>query len=126
MFPGQTVHVAEARHFVAALLEGEDKHLVEDAVLVVSELATNAVQHTRSGWYRGWFLVIIGFTDDLLRIQVTDQGGDAEPMVRSVNTPVDEGGRGLVLIDACAKDWGVKDRSDGARCIWVDLARVGG
>ncbi|MEV6618525.1 ATP-binding protein [Streptomyces sp. NPDC051051] len=126
MFPGQAGHVAEARHFVAALLEGEDSALVEDAVLVVSELATNAVQHTRSGWYRGWFLVVIGFTDDLLRIQVTDQGGDEEPMVRSVNTPADEGGRGLLLVDAYAKDWGVKDRASGARCIWVDLARVSG
>ncbi|GGW83660.1 ATP-binding protein [Streptomyces galilaeus] len=126
MFPGQAWQVAEARHFVTALLEGEDASLIEDAVLIVGELAANAVRHTRSGWYRGWFLVVIGFTDDLLRIQVTDQGSDDEPMVRSVNTPVNEGGRGLLLVDACAKGWGVKDRPDGARCIWVELARASG
>jgi hypothetical protein len=29
-----------------------------------------------------------------------------------------------MLVSACAKDWGVKDRSGGGRCIWADLARV--
>ncbi|WP_340378426.1 ATP-binding protein [Streptomyces sp. SS7] len=125
IFPGQVWQVAEARHFVAALLEGEAPSLVDDAVLVVGELAANAVRHTRSGWYRGWFLVIVGFADDFVRLQVIDQGGDDEPTVRSVNAPLDQGGRGLMLVSACAKDWGVKDRPAGGRCIWVDLARVG-
>ncbi|MET8165304.1 ATP-binding protein [Streptomyces sp. NPDC005329] len=124
MFPGLAWQVAEARHFVAALLEEEQSNLVDDAVLVVGELAANAVQHSRSGWYRGWFLVVIGFSDDLVRIEVIDQGGDEEPMLRSVTSPVEEGGRGLMIIAACAKDWGVKDRPSGARCIWADLARV--
>jgi anti-sigma regulatory factor (Ser/Thr protein kinase) len=123
-FPGQPWQVAEARHFVAALLEDEPPSLVDDAVLVVGELAANAVRHTRSGWYRGWFLVLVGFANDFVRIQVIDQGSDDEPMVRSVNSPVDQGGRGLMLVSACAKDWGVKDRSGGGRCIWADLARV--
>lgn len=125
VFPGQAWQVAEARHFVAALLEDEGSSLVEDAVLVVGELAANAVRHTRSGWYRGWFLVVVGFSDDLVRIQVIDQGGDEEPKVRSVSRPVEEGGRGLLLVAACAKDWGVKDRP-GGRCVWADLARVSG
>ncbi|WP_327315464.1 ATP-binding protein [Streptomyces sp. NBC_01235] len=125
VFPGLAWQVAEARHFVRALLEDEDSDLVEDAVLVVSELAANAVRHTRSGWYRGWFLVVVGFNEDLVRIQVIDQGGDEEPMVRSVTSPVEEGGRGLMLIAACAKDWGVKDRPAGGRCVWAELPRVG-
>ncbi|MFF2214536.1 ATP-binding protein [Streptomyces antibioticus] len=125
IFPGQAWQVAEARHFVAALLEGERSSLVDDAVLVVGELAANAVRHTRSGWYRGWFLVVVGFADDFVRIQVVDQGGDDEPVVRSINAPMDQGGRGLMLVSACAKDWGVKDRPAGGRCIWADLARVG-
>ncbi|ANB08562.1 hypothetical protein SAM40697_4604 [Streptomyces ambofaciens] len=125
IFPGQAWQVAEARHFVAALLEDEGSSLIEDAVLVVGELAANAVRHTRSGWYRGWFLVVVGFSDDLVRIQVIDQGGDEEPEVRSISRGVEEGGRGLLLVAACAKGWGVKDRPDG-RCVWADLARVSG
>ncbi|GAA4790541.1 ATP-binding protein [Streptomyces ziwulingensis] len=124
LFPGQAWQVAEARHFVAALLEGEEASMVEDAVLVVGELAANAVRHTRSGWYRGWFLVVVEFADDLLRIQVTDQGGDDEPMVCGMVGLAEEGGRGLRLVNACAKGWGVKDRPDGARCVWADLVRV--
>lgn len=126
IFPGQAWQVAEARHFVAALLEGEDSNVVDDAVLVVGELAANAVRHTRSGWYRGWFLVVVGFTDDFVRVQVVDQGGDDEPMVRSVTSPVEQGGRGLMMVAACAKDWGVKDRPAGGRCVWADLARAAG
>ncbi|MDX3576458.1 ATP-binding protein [Streptomyces sp. FL07-04A] len=125
MFPGLAWQVAEARHFVRALLEDEGPDLIDDAVLVVGELAANAVRHSRSGWYRGWFLVVVGFGDDLVRIQVIDQGGDDEPMVRSVRSPVEEDGRGLMLIAACAKDWGVQDRPSGGRCVWAELARVG-
>ncbi|MER6955770.1 ATP-binding protein [Streptomyces sp. NPDC000618] len=124
MFPGLAWQVAEARHFVAALLEDEGSDLVDDAVLVVGELAANAVRHTRSGWYRGWFLVVVGFSDDLVRIEVIDRGSDEEPRVRSVTSPAEEGGRGLMMIAACAKDWGVKDRPAGCRCVWADLPRV--
>ncbi|WP_236068150.1 ATP-binding protein, partial [Streptomyces brasiliscabiei] len=42
-FPGLPDQVAEARHFVAALLQ--ERGVADDAVLVVSELATNAVRH---------------------------------------------------------------------------------
>ncbi|MFI7499589.1 ATP-binding protein [Streptomyces sp. NPDC049687] len=122
-FPGLPRKVAEARDFVAALLEDEGPGPVEDAALIVSELATNAVRHTRSGRYGGWFRVTVGFSDDVVRIEVIDSGGDEEPLVRSVNASVDEGGRGLLLITACAKDWGVQDRPYG-RCIWAELARV--
>ncbi|MFJ3547522.1 ATP-binding protein [Streptomyces sp. NPDC090114] len=122
-FPGLPRKVAEARDFVAALLEDEGSGPVDDALLIVSELATNAVRHTRSGWYGGWFLVVVGFDDDVVRIEVIDAGGDREPLLRSVNSDVEEGGRGLLLVTACAKDWGVQDRP-GGRCIWAELARV--
>ena len=69
--------------------------------------------------------LVVGFGDDLVRSQVIDQGGDDEPMVRSVRSPVEEDGRGLMLIAACAKDWGVQDRPSGGRCVWAELARVG-
>ncbi|MFF3938325.1 ATP-binding protein [Streptomyces phaeofaciens] len=125
IFPGQVWQVAEARHFVAALLEGQGANLVDDAVLVVGELAANAVRHTRSGWYRGWFLVAVHLRDDMVRVEVTDQGGDDEPLVRSVTSLAEEGGRGLLMIAACAKDWGVKDRPAGGRCVWAELSRNG-
>ncbi|MFE1433057.1 ATP-binding protein [Streptomyces griseoaurantiacus] len=121
-FPGVAEEVAHARHFVAALLDG--RGLVEDAVLVVSELATNAVRHSLSGSAGGWFLVVVCFGGgDLVRIEVVDQGGERVPHLCDV-TSQEEGGRGLLLIASCAKDWGVKNWPDG-RSVWAELTREG-
>ncbi|BFO13932.1 ATP-binding protein [Streptomyces sp. KM77-8] len=120
-FPGLAEEVTHARHFVASLLA--DRGPVDDAVLIVSELATNAVRHSLSGSAGGWFLVIVGFGHDLVRLEVVDQGGPHVPHLCDV-TNQEEGGRGLLLIAACAKDWGVKDWPDG-RSVWAELAREG-
>ncbi|NSL43447.1 ATP-binding protein [Streptomyces sp. 8P21H-1] len=118
-FPGHAEEVAHARHFVASLV-GE-RSCADDAVLIVSELATNAVRHSLSGAAGGWFLVVICFGDDFVRIKVVDQGGKCRPRLCDV-THQEEGGRGLVLIAACAKDWGVKDWPEG-RSVWADLVQ---
>ncbi|MEW2345873.1 MULTISPECIES: ATP-binding protein [Streptomyces] len=120
-FPGLAEEVTHARHFVASLLA--ERGPVDDAVLIVSELATNAVRHSLSGSAGGWFLVIVGFGHDLIRLEVVDQGGPHVPHLCDV-TNQEEGGRGLLLIAACAKDWGVKDWPDG-RSVWAELAREG-
>ncbi|MEY9812647.1 ATP-binding protein [Streptomyces albogriseolus] len=120
-FPGLPEEVAHARHFIAALLQEQGP--IDDAVLVVSELATNAVRHTLSGSVGGWFLVVLGLGDDLVRIEVVDQGGDCVPRLCDA-TGQEEGGRGLRMIAACAKDWGVKTWPEG-RSVWADLAREG-
>ncbi|MCZ9346446.1 ATP-binding protein [Streptomyces sp. TRM76130] len=120
-FPGLAEQVVQVRHFVAAMIaEGGP---VDDAVLVVSELATNAVRHSRSGSAGGWFLVVVGFGDGLVRIEVVDQGGERVPHLCDV-TSQEEGGRGLLLIASCAKDWGVKNWPDG-RSVWAELAWEG-
>ncbi|MDQ0812660.1 serine/threonine-protein kinase RsbW [Streptomyces sp. B3I7] len=120
-FPGLPEQVAHARHFIASLLHEQGP--VDDAVLVVSELATNAVRHTLSGSAGGWFLVVIGLGDGLVRIEVVDQGGDRVPHLCDASGQ-EEGGRGLQMIAACAKDWGVKTWPEG-RSVWADLAREG-
>ncbi|MFD7700348.1 ATP-binding protein [Streptomyces caelestis] len=120
-FPGLAEQVVHARHFVAALVA--EKGPVDDAVLIVSELATNAVRHSRSGSAGGWFLVMVGFGDGLVRIEVVDQGGERVPHLCDV-TSQEEGGRGLLLIASCAKDWGVKNWPDG-RSVWAELAWEG-
>jgi anti-sigma regulatory factor (Ser/Thr protein kinase) len=120
-FPGLAEEVTHARHFVASLLA--ERGPVDDAALIVSELATNAVRHSLSGSAGGWFLVIVGFGHDLVRLEVVDQGGPHVPHLCEV-TNQEEGGRGLLLIAACAKDWGVKEWPDG-RTVWAELAREG-
>ncbi|MCZ2527772.1 ATP-binding protein [Streptomyces sp. HB2AG] len=120
-FPGLPEQVAEARHFVAALLREWGR--ADDGVLVVGELAANAVRHTLSGKAGGWFLVIVGFGAGFVRIEVIDQGGGGVPAMRDV-TSLEEGGRGLALVAACAKDWGTKTLPKGSS-VWADLVREG-
>ncbi|MET7429080.1 ATP-binding protein [Streptomyces flaveolus] len=119
-FPGLPEEVPHARHFVASLLS--DRGPVEDAVLVVSELATNALRHTRSGSAGGSFFVVVGLSDDLVRIEVVDQGGELVPHLCHA-TSREEGGRGLRLIAAFCKNWGYTVRPDG-RSVWAELARA--
>ncbi|WP_320781965.1 ATP-binding protein [Streptomyces sp. CRN 30] len=120
-FPGLPEQVAEARHFVAAVLHGWRG--AEAAVLVVSELAANAVQHTLSGADGGRFLVIVDFRAESVRLEVVDQGGDRLPQ-RCDATSQQEGGRGLTLVAAFSKDWGVADSVDG-RSVWADFSLGG-
>ncbi|MEU7302344.1 ATP-binding protein [Streptomyces sp. NPDC007206] len=119
-FRGLPEEVPHARHFVASLLA--DRGPVDDAVLIVSELATNAVRHTLSGSDGGCFFVIVGLGGDLVRIEVVDQGGEHVPHLVHA-TDREEGGRGLRLIAAFAKNWGYTVWPDG-RSVWAELARA--
>ncbi|MFS8204322.1 ATP-binding protein (plasmid) [Streptomyces sp. CWNU-52B] len=119
-FPGVPQEVAGARHFVAAILDGWGG--VDDAVLVVGELAANAVRHSRSGALGGWFMVSVDFGGDVVRIEVADQGGDDMPRLHNAMSQA-EGGRGLLLVAAYAQAWGTRQAEKGC-AVWADVARV--
>jgi anti-sigma regulatory factor (Ser/Thr protein kinase) len=107
---------AAARRFVArALAEGghHETRVSGDAVLVVSELATNAVIHARTP-----FSVSVRFGPAAIRIAVTDRSG-SEPVIQDV-PPTALSGRGLRLVDAIAGDWGVEPTPDG-KVVWAEL-----
>lgn len=86
-FPGTPGHVGEARRFVAHLLQGSPFH--DDAMLVLSELFTNAVLHTESGKPGGLVTVQIARWRHGVRIAVTDQGSLSQPVIRD---PTGSGG----------------------------------
>src|SRR5215472_3122736 len=77
IFPGTADQVAAVRRFVRS--EIADHPACDDAVRVASELAANAIVHTRSG-DGGMFLVDIAELDsEQVAILVTDQGTPAVP-----------------------------------------------
>ncbi len=87
--------VRATRHFTSVVLAhwGVRREEVETAVLIVSELTTNAVRHGRSD-----LAVTLALAGDTLRIDVTDHG---EPSPRPA-PPVDECGRGLDIVGCLA------------------------
>jgi hypothetical protein len=81
-FPGVPRQVKVARQFVAALLDGSSRR--DDAVIVISELFTNALQHTYSGRPGGLVVVQVSRWRLGVRIAVTDQGSAHRPVIRNL------------------------------------------
>ena len=73
--PGRPERVAEVRRFVRRAL-GDASPLAETAVLLASELATNAVLHSASGQPGGSATVLITEIGGGVRVEVADAGSD--------------------------------------------------
>ncbi len=116
-FPPQDDAPRAARRFVANALRqwGHNGTLLEDAQLVVSELTTNAVLHARSP-----FTVLAHSDSSRLRLSVQD-GSPIEPILRS-NGHNAASGRGLHVVAALTRDWGV-DATNGGKAVWAELRR---
>ena len=104
-FPGQAPSVGHARDFVRGVL-GHDCPVLNDVVLMTSEIATNAVLHTASGRDGGWFDLTISVTRKAVRVAVADRGGSSEPGIPNDSRELDAGeltgGRGLWMVNALA------------------------
>ncbi|MWA07306.1 ATP-binding protein [Actinomadura sp. LD22] len=101
-FHGKTDQIRLVRAFAAHLLAGFPS--LDDILLVLDELAVNAVRHTRSGNEGGRFTVEISVDVAGVIVYVTDQGGPDEPRLRDI-TELAEGGRGLLTVEALATTW---------------------
>ncbi|MFD7923309.1 ATP-binding protein [Streptomyces sp. NPDC059740] len=94
----------------------------DGVLLVVAELAANAVLHGRVPG-RDFALVLVHRPGEgLLRVEVADPH-PAGP-ARLVPDADAEGGRGLLLVDAVAERWGVGDRNGPGKTVWAEV-RVG-
>jgi serine/threonine-protein kinase RsbW len=86
----------------------------DDAVLVVSELATNATVHSLSG--NGTFTVRVKRCDTYVHVEVEDAGGPWVPASR------DDRPHGLDIVSVLAREWGINSAVPGRRVVW---ARIG-
>lgn len=89
-FPGLPRQVSAARRFVGSLLDGSPRR--DDAVIVISELFTNALQHTDSGQPGGLVVVQVSRWRQGVRIAVTDQGSVQRPVIRGTGPASPDGG----------------------------------
>jgi anti-sigma regulatory factor (Ser/Thr protein kinase) len=109
--------VSYVRHQTALILQlWRLADLTSPVEVLISELATNAVRHART-------LFTVSVTWDGLTL--TAEVSDASPLAPRPQLnpyPDREGGRGLLLVDAIASDWGV-DLYDQGKTIWFTLRR---
>ena len=107
--------VAAARRFVQRTMTqwGQDD-LADHACLLVSEILTNAVHHARSP-----IGLRLHHTAREIVTEITDDNTHL-PRCR-LPGPDDENGRGLMLVDALASDWGSRPAETG-KTVWFTLA----
>jgi anti-sigma regulatory factor (Ser/Thr protein kinase) len=106
--------VGHARQFLAQALG--DWPLTGDALACLSELATNAVLHSRSRRPEGCFVVRADLRPAGLRVEVEDEGGPWQHR-RGLDGQC---GRGLAIVGALSSDWSIT--GDGtSRTIWFEI-----
>jgi anti-sigma regulatory factor (Ser/Thr protein kinase) len=112
-FPANGQSPRAVRRFLEQSLAGwrHAPALLHDALIVVSELATNSVMHAASA-----FTVGVGRTPSALRLAVSD-GSAIAPAVRDGS---DGSGNGIRMTEMLAADWGVK-RTAGGKTVWAEL-----
>ncbi|WP_413102126.1 ATP-binding protein [Streptomyces sp. Inha503] len=102
---------------------GVSDSVIDDAVLILSELLSNAWRHGRpwrsdhdGGTVRAAWTVD---EDDRLTVEVTDGGGPTRPLPAKPSVTA-RGGRGLNIIMSLAEEWGVRDDIGGVT-VWALL-----
>lgn len=116
-FPAEIDAPRAARHFVAGALRqwGYGGRLLDDAAIVLSELATNAVVHACSP-----FSVVARRNRCGIRLAVSDASVVAP--VASSAAPDAPSGRGLQVVAALSRAWGV-ETTDTGKIVWAELRR---
>ena len=90
---------------------------LDDAMLVASELVTNAVRHSLCA--EDEFVTVRVSRNGRFRIAVVDPGASGQSAVIA-DRPVELGGLGLKVVEQLAAAWGTERRSDGYR-VWAEL-----
>lgn len=111
--------VGRARGLVRdTLLEwGVAEDTADTAVLLTSEIATNAVLHARTP-----FTVSVRLVSGRVRIGVQD-GSGARPVVQHYGR-TQTTGRGLRLLGTLAQEWGFDSLPGGGKAVWFELPLV--
>lgn len=126
--PAHAESVCRARRLARARLDrwGTTDETLETAILIISELVTNAVVHAPGDHV----MCELREENGRLHIAVEDQGfGPTGPQLHRVSDDAhDEHGRGLLLVDALSSSWGTRDTSGygAGRVVWAELPHEAG
>lgn len=113
--PADLSAARRARSFVRDhLCPSHHAGVVEPALLLVTELAVNAVEHGAPP-----VRAALDCRDGTLRLLVSDGSRTRPVHVRA--TLESESGRGVALVDTLSTAWGVRPDGSG-KTVWCDLA----
>ena len=104
---------ASMRRRTAELLAGEPVEVVQDVLLVITELVDNVVQHTDGGGE-----LHLARDDHAVHLEVYDQSRAFPQLQR--RDPRRAGGRGLQLVAAIAETWGSRPTPTG-KVVWAEV-----
>lgn len=114
VLPPRAASATRARELVTAQCASWGlESICDDIALVVTELVANAVRHAGTD-----IEITILPIDHGVRLEVRD--GSTRPLRPRPALASDEGGRGLLLVDALATRYGVEGEPEGKR-VWVEL-----
>jgi anti-sigma regulatory factor (Ser/Thr protein kinase) len=87
----------------------------KDAVLILGELASNAVVHAGGHTFRAWL-----YTDCQTRLVIVVSDGSRQMPAPPPADPLAESGRGLRIVDALSEHWGACPTATG-KAVWSVL-----
>lgn len=126
-FSGLPSQVGGARRWLAEMIIGFTA--LDDVLLAFSELATNAIMHTDSGQPGGTFTVRLAIRQEVVRVEVLDQGGtwaggqDGGDYEAEHAEDASQCGRGLTIVAAITDAWGISGDHEG-RTTWCEIRSV--
>ncbi|MDN0197853.1 ATP-binding protein [Streptomyces sp. S.PNR 29] len=118
---------ARARAFTRDTLRGWSlDHRSDDALLVITELASNAVTHAMPSAAAGGTEVGLGLALDPGHLTLSVCDSDDNPPVYPPpdGADLDEHGRGLCIVDALSEEWGWTPRPPAGKTVWARLSTV--
>ena len=109
---------ARARAWVAEQAAGVPDAVLDDALLVTSELVTNAIRYGHPE-----ITLTLTHRPGKLRIEVSDQGEALPLMTRQAPHRDSSSGRGLLIVASTAADWGISPHTPPpGKTVWVELS----
>ena len=108
--------LGEGRRFVAKTLRdwNVDEDTIEPVMLVANELVANAIVHAHSS-------PVLSLGGRRRRPAAPRRRRNAGRPIAPPLLPGDDGGRGLMLVEALCDRWGV-DASGSGKSVWVTFA----
>ncbi|MET0728164.1 MAG: ATP-binding protein [Acidimicrobiales bacterium] len=108
--------IPRSRRFVSDTLASNGSAATDAILLVASELITNAVRHGA-----GEVELRVVVDEDIVRLEVLDDGHIKVRAPKRTPSPSALGGRGLLLVRAMSKRWGSGFDPAGRTLVWAEL-----